>query len=288
MIQEVEEEYSAVVLAGTHADKRKLEPFNGENKAFLDINNQPLVLYVLQALQNSQSISRIAVVGPKKKLEDIIPDPNGIKITDESLGPKESRRFIENAVNAYNLVSPNKEKTLFLPCDLPFILAQDIDDFILQTQKSKQIGFYYGMINVNKIPPSIEALKTSQKSFLKGKGYYRTAGLFLFDNANVNNRQYLESQIERVFPLRRTTSKLSKSILYGSLFWKFRKQLSKYFTHRLTQEELEGAIYDKIGLKFKLTEVQSPRAIIDIDTAAEDKFISTDFNDLKTSLAPRS
>tara|TARA_Y100000310_G_C20682805_1_gene817035 strand:- start:1103 stop:1948 length:846 start_codon:yes stop_codon:yes gene_type:complete len=272
---------NAIVLAGIPASKDKR--IKEENKALLELNNIPLCLYVVQALQNSESISRIGIVGPKKELEKIILNRNEIKIINQSLAPKESRRFIENCINGHNNLSKNGEKTLFTPCDLPFIKSQDIDNFILEAEKYNA-AFHYGVINVNNIPKEIELLKKCRKSLFKGEGDYRTAGLFLFDGTKIKNREPLEYQLERAFPMRRTSSFLSKVILYSFLAKKFRKEIFKYLTHTLTRKNIEDAVEDKLGFSFKLTDVESARAIVDIDDIEEYEFIKKHFDYLSEEL----
>ena len=110
----MEDKVNAIILAGTHADETKL--INGKNKAFLEINNKPIIYYTLQVLQDCDYINqnKIAVVGPRKNLEEIIQNKK-IKIIDESSNPNDSKRFLENCAASYDYISPNGERTVFLP-----------------------------------------------------------------------------------------------------------------------------------------------------------------------------
>ena len=265
---------NAIILAGTHSDKSKL--IYGKNKAFLKLNNKPIVFNVLKALKNSNSINKIAIVGPKK-LESIF--GSDIEFFQESLGPKESRRFIENALIPYHKISPNGEKTLYIPCDLPFIASETIDNFILKT-KNYSAAFNFGIINSKNIPREIEPFKKSAKFYLKNKGYYRTANMVLFENSKIKNREFLESEIEKAFPMRRTTSILSKLSLYGFLAKSYPLEILKYITNNLKEQDLENAFARKPGILFKLIETKDPRALIDIDYEEEYDYIKDNYQRL--------
>jgi len=268
---------NAVILAGTHADKSKL--IQGRNKSFLEINGQPIVLNSLQALQNAESIADIGIVGPRQDLETVTSDST-VKIVDESLGPKESRRFIENALNGYHAVSPNGERTLYITSDLPFIVPQTIDDFVAQTEKY-QASLNFGMINTDNIPAEILPFKKSSNFRLKGKGEYKTANMVLFDSANIEDREFLESQIEKAFPMRRTTSPVSKVRLAWFLAKSYPKEIFKYyFLKNLTEKDVESAFRRRPGLSFKLIETTDPRALIDIDYGADYDFIQQNYEQI--------
>jgi len=267
---------NAVILTGTHADKSKL--IYGQNKALLEINNKPIILNVLQALQGAEPIDKIAIVGPKQKLERIT---QGIPIVNESLAPKESRRFIENAMQSYNAISPNKEKTLFVTADLPFIVPETIEDFV--SQSNNATALYFGLVNVRDIPQEFEDFKKSSKLHLKGEGNFRTANMVLYDSTKIQDkkREILEARIERAFPIRRTDSRLAKLSLYTFLAKNYFPEIVKYLLGILTEQDIEKAFDNKLGVSFKFIKTEDPRALIDIDYAAEYEFIKRNYDRLK-------
>ena len=55
------EPIDAIVLAGTHSDSSRL--ISGQNKAFLEIDGQPLLRHVVDALTGAVSIANIFVTG---------------------------------------------------------------------------------------------------------------------------------------------------------------------------------------------------------------------------------
>ena len=275
----------AIVPAGIHADPDKL--IHGKNKAFLEINGKPIILNVLQALQNSSLISRIGVVGPKKELEKVILEKDGIKIINQSLAPKESRRFIENYISGANALSQNSERILYVMADLPSITSKTIDNFILETEKYNA-HFNFGMINVRNIPKEIEQFKKSRTLHLKNKGNYRTANLVLYNNKEIEgiklNQELLESEIERAFPIRRTTSPYSRARLGWFLWRRYPIKFPKYFVMGLKEEEIISAFRKKPKFELKIIDVKDPRAAVEVDYLEEYEYLTKHFDYLTKEL----
>ena len=266
---------NAIILAGTHADKTKL--IYGKNKAFLEINNKPLVINVLDALKNAELIDDIGIVGPKKQLEKII---DNILIIEESHAPKESRRFIENALRTYNILSPQGERTFFITSDLPLVSSETIDDFVSKCNNF-DAALYFSLINSDNIPDEINSFKKSTRLYLKGSGYFRTANMTLYEGSKIKDKEFIESQIERAFPQRRTASKLSKFRLYWFMAKTYPMEVVKYLACSLTKEGIEAAFRKKPGEKLKLIETEDSRASIEIDYEEEYEFIKKNYGKLK-------
>lgn len=276
---------NAIILAGTHKDPSKL--IDGQNKAFLKVNNQPVILNILNALQNSKYINqdKIFVIGPKSDLEKIItPNTNSnINILPEA------GNIIENIITAYDHPLNNKARTLFLPCELPFIAPETINDFVSQCNKYSA-NFYFGIINKKNIPQQIEPFKKTKKFHLREKGYYRTANMGLFENSGMEDRKALETQIRNVFENRRASSSLAMIKLAFSLS-RFIPETLKYFTptglrhvRGLTENEIESAISKKLKTKFKIIETTDPRAVADIDYKADLTFFNKNYQSIKNTL----
>ena len=60
----------AIVLAGTHQNPKRL--IGGRNKAFLEVGERALVLYVIDALLGAESVGQVFVVGPAKELLEVL------------------------------------------------------------------------------------------------------------------------------------------------------------------------------------------------------------------------
>ena len=268
---------NAIILAGTHADKSKL--IYGQNKAFHEINNKPIILNVLQALQNSDYVDKIAVVGPREKLEKII-DPNTIDILDESLAPTESRRFIENAVGTYNFIKNkyNKKRIVIAPGDLFCATPEIMEKFVLDCNNHKA-SFCFNIINAKNIPPELEQFKKSDGLYLKDrKGFFRTGNLVLYDDSDIGNEQkeFTEGLIRKAFPIRRTNSKTARCRFYAFLAWTYPIRTGLYLTKRvlnigpgLTEQGLKKSFKRKPGISFELIKTRDWRAAADIDDLPE-------------------
>lgn len=280
---------NAIILAGTHKDPSKL--IDGQNKAFLKINGEPVILNVLNALKNSNYINqdKIFVIGPKLDLEKIITPNSNANI---NIIP-EVGNIIENIMTAYDNPLNNKARTLFLPCELPFIAPETINDFVNQCNKYSA-NFYFGIINKKNIPQQIEPFKKTKKFHLREKGYYRTANMGLFEDSGLNDRKALKTQIRSVFENRRASSFLATLKLAFSLS-KFIPETLKYFTptglrhiRGLTENEVESSISKKLKTQFKIIETTDPRAVADIDYKADLNFFNTNYHSIKNALDNRS
>lgn len=270
---------NAIVMAGTHADKSKL--VYGQNKSLVKVDEEPLVTHVLDALNGVKYIDKRAVVGPKEELGKIVRDD--VRIIEESKAPKESRRFIENAIHSYNILSPNGERTLFISSDLPLIATETIEDFVLMCDKSKA-AFYFSLINTKNIPSYIEQFKKSARFYLKGRGYYRTANMALFDRSKMKNSEQLEAEIAKAFPLRRTTTKLARLCLYCSIAGKYPTETLKYIAGFLTEEDLKSAFRRTPGLDVEFPEIIDPRAAVEVDYEEEYDFLKKNYGWIKEEL----
>lgn len=132
---------NAFVLAGDQGARQQI---CGVNKAFLMLEGRPLLIHVLAALDQVQSIGRIYVVGPRKEImaviERALPEVLFTKKI-EVLQQKDS--LVENILSAYahslpgyrDGIDPRRlphadEPGLFMPADIPFVTASEIEAFI--------------------------------------------------------------------------------------------------------------------------------------------------------------
>jgi CTP:molybdopterin cytidylyltransferase MocA len=152
----------AVVLAGTHQDKRRL--INGQNKAFLPLGESLSLHYVLEALHQSDRVDRVFVVGPTLELQRHAPaDRHGYRLVSEK------GRMLDNAFEAYrtaeasalpNLHASNSADRLylFLTSDIPLVVPEAITDFIdrsslLEQRRGERIDFFAGVADEVALAP---------------------------------------------------------------------------------------------------------------------------------------
>ena len=277
------EKLNAIILAGTDYKKDKLiDEYDREgpkNKSLVKISNEPVILNVIKALKNSQYINKdkIAVIGPKQKLEKIIKENN-----PKILIIQEKRTAKENAKKAYDILSPSGEKTYFIVSDLPFIKPKTIDNFISNCNNNS--NFYFGLIEEKNIPKEIEQFKKSMKLHLHKKGKYRTANMGVFESNGMKNRKTIEHELEKIFERRRTTGLIPKWKLYARLAKKYWKEIIIYSLGLLTQENFESSIKRKMGIKFKFIEIKEADAAADIDYQEEFEFFKKNYEKLRKKI----
>lgn len=142
--------YDAILLAG---DRRASKTVCNENKAFLELENMPLFVYVMRALKNAGSIGDIAVVGPADRLEKTLSEFSGllkgdgdIRIVDQTesmIGNvKAGFTALTDATGAETFrelrASEHSDKAvLIVPCDTPLLLPEEIDEFVAESDMDK-------------------------------------------------------------------------------------------------------------------------------------------------------
>jgi hypothetical protein len=152
----------AVVLAGTHQDKRRL--IKGQNKAFLPLGDSLSLQYVLEAIHLSGRVDRVFVVGPSEELRLHLPaDRHGYLLVSEK------GRMLDNAFEAYRTAEasalPNLHASnyadrlyLFLTSDIPLAVPEAIADFVdrstlLEQRCGERIDFFAGVADEVALAP---------------------------------------------------------------------------------------------------------------------------------------
>ena len=151
----------AIVLSGTHQDKRKL--ISGLNKAFLPLGRQVCLDYVLEALSLARRVDRVFVVGPEEELRRRVPPERwGHRIVPEA------GRMLDNAWKAFraaedlrpDLTSPEREDRphLFLTSDIPLAVPEAIDDFVercfaREAEIGEMVDFFTGLADEVALAP---------------------------------------------------------------------------------------------------------------------------------------
>jgi len=123
----------AIVLAGTDSNPRRL--IMGENKAFLQIGELPLVRRVVDALLGAASIGHVFVVGPSGRLRQVLSDLAEHVTVVEQAGKMVSNAWqaiyaSENRFRAAHGHDDPLRPILFISSDLPLISPEAIDDFV--------------------------------------------------------------------------------------------------------------------------------------------------------------
>ena len=123
----------AIVLAGTHQNPKRL--IGGRNKAFLEMGGRALVLYVIDALLDAESVGQMFVVGPARELLEVLSgyssrvrviDQRGKMLTNCWAGIEAS----EDCHRHETVIPLHDRPLLIISSDLPLVTSRSIDDFI--------------------------------------------------------------------------------------------------------------------------------------------------------------
>lgn len=126
-----------IVLAG---EKRDAGDSREEkiNKAFYKIKDKYMIEYVVGTLRESSLIGRIAVVGPKEKLEQAIGS-----MVDSIIEGTDS--IVSNILLALEHF-PEEKEILIVTSDIPMITKEAIEDFI-ERCRLKEVDLCYSIVD---------------------------------------------------------------------------------------------------------------------------------------------
>ena len=138
--------FDAIVMAGDSGSYRSVY---GTHKALLEVAGQPVLSYVISALQLCRYVSRIFVVGPREKIAAALE-----RAGKSSAGPKEivlvdqGDTVLENAWNTFLHTIPRSgpdgsllsdqvlraryedKVVLFMGSDMPLVTHDELDEFV--------------------------------------------------------------------------------------------------------------------------------------------------------------
>lgn len=114
---------NCLILAGNSKEELKSKT----NKAFIELNFKPMIVYVIEALKYSKVIDKIAVVGPAKELESLQSFVDIIVDSDDTL---------LNNVAAGVKYFQNDKMLLISTSDIPFLTGEAVEDFVRKSLDS--------------------------------------------------------------------------------------------------------------------------------------------------------
>jgi len=243
--------FNALILAGTKK-KGPLEiAENVDNKALVTIDSRPMIEYIVDALNNSENIDKILVVGPKNELHPYI----GKKV-EEILNPGNS--ILENMKIGLNYFN-STDNLLLLTSDIPLITPEAIDEFLrICTKRKACIG--YPIITKEKI---IKKYPETERTYVKMKEGVFCGGNIIFFKPEVffQNKEL----IQELFNNRKNNWKNAK--ILGLKF------ILKFLFKTLTVEEAEKRVTDIVGYNSVAVMVSYPEIMIDLDKPSDLKLI---------------
>ena len=239
--------FNALILAGTK-EKGPLEIVeNVDNKALIMINGKPMIDYIVDALNNSENIDQIIVVGPEKELHPYI----GKKVK-KILNPGNS--ILENMESGLNFFDSN-DNLLLLTSDIPLITPEAIDEFLkICTERKAYIG--YPLITKENI---MKKYPETKRTYVTMKEGIFCGGNIAFFKPEVFFQQ--KNLIEELFENRKTTWKYIKILGLKFIF--------KFIFKTLTIEEVERRVTGILGYNSIAVMISHPEVMIDLDKLSD-------------------
>lgn len=243
--------FNALVLAGAK-EKGPLEiAENVDNKALIMLDNRPMIDYIVDALNSSENIDRILVVGPKNELHPYI----GKKV-NEILNPGNSiLGNMEIGLNFFN----SADNLLLLTSDIPLITSEAIDEFLeICTKRKAYIG--YPIISKENI---VKKYPETERTYIKMKEGIFCGGNIVFFKPEVFFKN--KKLIKELFDNRKSTWRYVK--ILGPKF------ILKFLFKTLTLEEIEKRLTDILGYNSIAILISYPEIMIDLDKPSDLKLI---------------
>lgn len=243
--------FNALVLSGTK-EKGPLEiAENVDNKALIMLDSRPMIDYIVDALNSSENIDRILVVGPKNELRPCI----GEKV-DEILNPGNS--ILENLEIGLNFFN-SADNLLILSSDIPLITSEAIDEFLeICTKRKAYIG--YPIITKENI---VKKYPETERTYIKMKEGIFCGGNIVFFKPEVFFKN--KKLIKELFDNRKSTWRYVK--ILGLKF------ILKFIFKTLTLEEIEKRLTSIIGYNSIAILISYPEIMIDLDKPSDLKLI---------------
>jgi molybdopterin-guanine dinucleotide biosynthesis protein A len=247
----------AIILAGTHQDKTK--HILGKNKAFLKINNRPIIDYVVSAVKKANTINRVYVLGPKKKLSAIL---SGCTIIQERKSDTEN--LLENIKHALNSIKDKKENYLFVGCDIPLLKSHMVDDFVKKSENiEKDLILPYTPATVYKSNPITKKMSGNFHFGRFKEGKYRLGNMVIANASKINN-----PSIDSIYNHRKLQSgpiyeRISNALYFISVAGL--KNCLKLAFGKVSISEFETEIEKKFGISVKVKIVKHPEISLDVD-----------------------
>jgi molybdopterin-guanine dinucleotide biosynthesis protein A len=129
---------AAVILSGGKIEDSFREHTDASSKGFIDIAGRPMVDYVIDSLKKVKSVNKIVLVSRPENLTPELKTRVDIVAPDGETMMKSLRSAIEH-------LDSSPRYLLVLPCDVPLITPEAIEDFITQSL-SPPVDITYGYL----------------------------------------------------------------------------------------------------------------------------------------------
>lgn len=238
----------AIVLAGGGKPEPLTEQEGVANKAFIELHNRTILSYVLEALQEANSVNRIIVVGPQTELQEIYQTGYTFEIAAEQ------GSMLENLAAGFRLTDYEKP-CLVVTGDIPLISAAVIEQFLLLCEPMN-FDFYYPVLTRE---VCLEWFPETERTYVRIKEGHVTGG----NIGLIRPDWFLENKdrLETFISYRKKPLKLLRVL---PLFLVF-----KYLFKTLSVEDLEYHLSRLFSLKAKAIFCDCAEIAVDVDKISD-------------------
>lgn len=250
----------AIVLAGSpnHGSLRRCS--SAPKEALIKIRGRFMVEYVLDALNRTEEVDRIVVVGVKPAdLNNLQPSPKPVTWVS---GGKSLLESLENGLRA---VQP-RQKALILTADIPLVTSFVIQEFLRQCGDF-QADFYYPVVSRRLSETRFPGVRRTYATFREGT--FTGGNIFLVEP---NALMACRDQIKVGITLRKSPFRLCR--LLGMSFF------CRFLLHRLSLEEIELKLREIIGVHAQVVITPHPEIGVDVDKPSDLQIVEQELSKL--------
>ncbi|MDA8210646.1 MAG: NTP transferase domain-containing protein [Clostridia bacterium] len=248
----------AIVLAGSPNAGPLRECSTAPKEALIEIGGRYMVDYVLGALDTTEEVNKIILVGV---------GPQDIKYTgskDISWVPA-GDTLLESLEHGLSAVSAGN-KVLLVTADIPLLNSRAIKVFLGECG-DWEADLYYPIVSREVSERRFPGVKRTYATFRDGT--YTGGNLFLLEpEAILRCREMLKAGVE----LRKSPWRLCR--LLGMRF------LCKFLCRQLSLQEAESKIQNLLGLRARVVITQCPEIGIDVDKPSDLRIVEQELSRL--------
>ena len=199
-----------IILAGEGSGSRKVA---GKSKSSLIVEELPLLVHVIQALELVARVNRICIVGPKNAINEILANYSSELIGNKKILVTEQRGDLyQNFMVGLSSLIPEyqpgmeeeipaiKNKQVFtIPVDLPLISPKEIDEFLDNASK-RDLDYCIGMTEEEYLRPFYpdgDRPGIIMNLLHLKEGSFRLNNLHLARPFRIENRRFIEKLYQR-------------------------------------------------------------------------------------------
>lgn len=220
--------YDAILPAGGQIDDAFAAKVGTKSKALIPFEGRTILERTIEALRASNSIERIALIGPDEVLNHPAAQQADLRLTPLDSGPDNIYKGLQSLTESDQAT----RQVVVSTTDMPFLTPEMINGFLDLCPPGREVcvPLVSGEAYEARFPGSTATF------VMLADGKWTTGGVFRMDVAAM---QRIKPAIDRVFRYRK--SKVGMARILGPGF------LLKFLTKRLTVADIESKIVSMLG-----------------------------------------